>query len=459
MEEQIPKPQTQQARENTVLVIAYYFPPMGLSGVQRTLKFVKYLPLFGWKPIVLTTPEDNPYYAFDETLLDELKDEIELGKVIIYRTDADPSLKLAGRKGSLLKLPNRTWQKIRSKIVQVFRQPDSRIGWKDIALRKAEEIFATHQIDAIFSTAPPYTDFLIARDLKDKYQVPYLMDYRDPWVDYAQMNFYPTPWHKKRARNMEYEALRASDAISVANRKMKEILLGNYLFLDWNDVAILPQGFDPEDIEKAKLVAPEFAQPDVFKITYAGVFALLGTPKPFLQGVKAAMAENPELASSIELHFIGVLQREYQKLIKKMKLESNVIEHGYKPHIETLAHLLSSDVLWMTTPDDLAAPGKLYEYFGTGKPILGLIPKGTYVERTMNEYGNAKFAEPKDIGAIKNAILEYYALWKEWKLSAKTNPEFSKKFNRQLIAKDLALQLTFISGSLDGEIKKLRRKT
>jgi glycosyltransferase involved in cell wall biosynthesis len=446
------------SRENTVLIIAYYFPPMGLSGVQRTLKFVKYLPQFGWKPIVLTTPEDTPYFAFDETLLDDLKEDIASGKVVVYRTEADPSLKRIQKKGLLMKLPRRGWQRLRSKIMQIFRQPDSRIGWKDIAVRKAEEIFANHHIDAIFSTAPPYTDFLVARDIKTKYDVPYMMDYRDPWVDYPKMNFYLTRFHKKKARKMEYESLRASDAITVANRKMKEILLSNYLFLDWNDVVTLPQGFDPVDMESAALIAPSLAKPDVFKVTYAGIFYLLGTPKAFLEAAKDAITENPELGGCLELHFIGVLQKEYQKLIKKLKLDGNVIEHGYMPHGETVAHLLSSDVLWMTTPDDLAAPGKLYEYFGTRKPILGLVPKGSYIERILNEYGNAKLAEPDHVSAIKEALLEYYRLWKEWKLPVASDEEFLKKYDRQLLSKELALQLTFMSGSLDGEIKKLRRK-
>ncbi|MDP4220507.1 MAG: hypothetical protein Q8896_08725, partial [Bacteroidota bacterium] len=130
MQDTNPQP-TSESRENTVLIIAYYFPPMGLSGVQRTLKFVKYLPKFGWKPIVLTTPVDTPYYAFDETLLQELQSEIDAGEVIIYRTEADPSLKRAKKSGKLLKLPRQGWQRLRSKLVQIIRQPDSRIGWKD----------------------------------------------------------------------------------------------------------------------------------------------------------------------------------------------------------------------------------------------------------------------------------------------------------------------------------------
>jgi glycosyltransferase involved in cell wall biosynthesis len=452
------KQQPASTGENTVLVIAYYFPPMGLSGVQRTLKFVKYLPQFGWKPIVLTTPSDTPYYAFDESLLEELQDEIDSGKIIIYRTDADPSLKRAKRTGKILKLPRQWWQRMRSKVIQVFRQPDSRIGWKEIALTKAEEIFAEHKIDAIFSTAPPYTDFLISRDLKDKFNVPYLMDYRDAWVDNPVLNFYLTPFHRKKARKIEYEALRASDAITVANRKMKEVLLSNYLFLDWNDVFILHHGYDPEDIEKAKLLAANLVKPDTFTITYSGAFYVGRSPKAILQAVKEAIAEVPELGGCLDLNFIGILQKEYKKLVKKYKLEKNVTEEGYLPHTESVAHLLASDVLWMTMSDDLSAPGKLYEYFGTRKPILGLVPAKSHAEKLLTEYGNAKIIQPDDVSAIKKALLEYYALWKEWKLPIAADEEFLKRFDRQYLSKELALQLTFMSGSLDGEIKKLRRK-
>lgn len=448
----------QTVRENTVLVIAYYFPPMGLSGVQRTLKFVKYLSKFGWKPIVLTTPVDTPYYAFDDSLLAELEEEINSGKVIIYRTEADPSLTRAKKSGKVLKLPRQWWQRLRSKIVQIFRQPDSRIGWKEIAVKKAEEIFANHRIDAIFSTAPPYTDFLIARELKEKYDVPYLMDYREAWVHNPVLNFYLTPLHRRKARKMEHEALSASSAITTANRKMKEVLLSNYLFLDWNDVVILPQGYDPEDIEKAKLLSANLVKPDRFSLTYSGAFYPGRSPKPLLQAAKEAIAEVPELAGCLELNFAGVLQKEYKKLIKKMKLEENVVELGYLPHLESVAQLMASDVLWMTLSEDFSAPGKLYEYFGTRKPILGLVKKDSHTEKMLLDYGNVKLADPDDVNAIKEKLIEYFELWKEWKLPATGDEEFLKKFDRQFLSKELALQLTFMSGSLDGEIKKLRRK-
>jgi glycosyltransferase involved in cell wall biosynthesis len=432
---------------------------MGLSGVQRTLKFVKYLPEFGWDPIVLTTTRDTPYYAFDESLEEELQPLIESGNVTIYRTDSDPSISgAAKRTGSILKLPRQGWQRMRSKLVQVIRQPDSRIKWKELALQKADEIFANHSIDAIFSTAPPYTDFLIAKELKEKYQVPYLMDYRDAWVENQVLNFYLTPFHKKKAKEMEYECLRASNSITTANRKMKEVLLQNYEFLDWNDVHILPHGYDPEDIEAARERAEELKRDDTFRLTYCGAFYVGRSPKVIMQAAARAIEENKELAAHLELSFVGILQKEYKKLAKKLGLNRIVTEHGYLPHRESVAYALASDVLWMTMSDDLSAPGKMYEYFGTGKPILGLVPEQSHTARLLRDYGNAKITPPDDVQAVKEALLDLYRQWKAWKLPIANNLEFRQRYDRRLITKELARQLTFISGSLEGEIKRLRMK-
>lgn len=432
---------------------------MGLSGVQRTLKFVKYLPEFGWNPIVLTTTADTPYYAFDESLLDELRPLEEAGKLTIYRTDGDPTIGKAVKKdGNVLKLPRQSWQRLRSKIVQTIRQPDSRIKWKEFAMKKAEEIFANHKIDAIFSTAPPYTDFLIACALKEKYQVPYVMDYRDAWVANPVLNFYATPFHRAKAKKMEYECLRASDSITVANRRMKEVLLQNYDFLDWNDVHILSHGYDPDDIIKAKERASQLEREDTFRITYSGAFYVGRSPKVMLQAAAAAIAENKELGTQLELSFVGILQDEYRKLTKKLGLERIVTEHGYLQHNEAVAHAMASDVLWMTMSDDMSAPGKMYEYFGMRKPVLGLVPRESHAARLLKEYGNAVIVEPDDVQEAKRAILDLYSKWKNWELSTSVTKEILERYDRRLITKELARELTFISGSLEGEIKRLRMK-
>jgi hypothetical protein len=176
--------------EKKVLVISYYFPPMGLSGVQRTLKFVKYLPLYGWRPVVLTT-SSSEFYAFDDTLSEELPDN----EYRIYRTESKSKDLKGESKYKLKKFPSYLIQKIGRAVLQTIYQPDSKKPWLKHALKLGEEIINENQIDVIFATAPPFTDFLVAKELSSKFNIPFIVDYRDVWID-NPFHFYATPFHK-----------------------------------------------------------------------------------------------------------------------------------------------------------------------------------------------------------------------------------------------------------------------
>ncbi len=430
----------------TVLVIAYYFPPMGLSGVQRTLKFVKYLPEFGWKPIVLTAGS-TAYYANDETLLSEIEPLVEQGLIEIVRTDSSgsPAEKFVRKQGKLLKLPRASYQRLRSKVIQTILQPDSRVRWKKAAMKAVDSIYAKHTIDAILTTAPPYTDFLVARDTRAKYGTPYLMDYRDAWVENPVLNFYATPFHKAYAKKLEDSCLRASDAVTVVNRKMKEVLIRQHLFLKHEDISILPHGYDQEDIDRALPFAQHLSSPGKFRITYSGAFYVGRSPKTFLEGCLIAIKEEPALANELELMFVGILQKEYKKLIKKMGLSANVIEKGYVNHRESVGLLLSSDVLWMTMSDDISAPGKLYEYLGTHKPILGLVPKNSQAERLLVDYGAGVPVPPDDARAVASAILRLYERRNFPNLGLLASKEFVEHFDRRSLTKEMGRLLSHVA--------------
>jgi glycosyltransferase involved in cell wall biosynthesis len=175
-----------------------------------------------------------------------------------------------------------------------------------------------------------------------------------------------------------------------------------------------------------------------------------------LKAARQAIDEVPELGAALDLSFVGILQEEYTKLVTKLGLDRNVTIHGYLPHQESVAELLASDVLWMTMSDDLSAPGKLYEYFGTRKTVLGLVPQNSHAQRLLREYGNAITVPPDDVTATKETIIDLYRKWKEWDLQQIANEEFVNRHDRQAITQDLAKQLTFISGTIDSEIKRLR---
>lgn len=233
--------QQAEISQRRVLVVAYYFPPMGLSGVQRTLKFVKYLPKFGWLPTVLTI-EPHGYYAKDESLLRELEGR----DVRVVRTELTGAARLFGRGKEVVKLPHERVRKLMSMLSDTVFIPDNKIGWTRRAVAKALELHRETPFDLIFTTAPPFTDFLVGAKIKARIERPLVFDYRDPWVDYP-FKFYPTPLHKLWNFLLERRALRASSHVITTNRRVKEQLIKRYRFLTYHDIDIIAQGFDPAD--------------------------------------------------------------------------------------------------------------------------------------------------------------------------------------------------------------------
>lgn len=418
--------------ENKVLVIAYYFPPMGLSGVQRTLKFVKYLPDFNWQPIVLTS---NPrsYYAFDQTLLDELSDK----NIEIVRTPSKKSKKEKPLKQ--VKFPSYFLQKTGRAFLQTIFQPDTKVRWKNSALRLADEIFKNNDIRAVFATAPPFTDFLIAREIAKIYDVPFIVDYRDAWVD-NPFHFYATPFHKVYAINLEKEILTHTDKIIVTTRHLKETILRRYKFLNQEDVVIISHGYDPEDFIFEEKIYPN---PNKFTITHSGVFQDDRTPEYFLNAFSNFLDLKKGAKENSYVKLIGVMRNEHLKLIKKLNLENNVIVTGYISHKDAVKNLLDSDVLWLMLNDNVRSPGKLYEYFGAKKTLLITAPDGL-MKRQALESKAAVTTPSDDIEAITRALLDLYDLWKQKKLPIPSD-SFTNQFNRKELAHILANELSRVS--------------
>ena len=145
------------------------------------------------------------------------------------------------------------FRKLRSRIGQIFFIPDSKIRWKKKALRKIDEIWKKYEgFNLVFATAPPYTDFLIGQEVKKKYGIPLVIDYRDAWVDSKVLNFYPTPYHKLSNIKKEKKVLQDANKVITTNRRVKEMLISRYGNVDYNDAKILPHGYDSEDFELAK---------------------------------------------------------------------------------------------------------------------------------------------------------------------------------------------------------------
>ena len=416
-----------------VLVIAYYFPPMGLSGVQRTLKFVKYLKQNNWEPTVITTGK-VAYFAHDESLQKELD---ETGVRVIRVEGAEPNSLLS--KHGTIKLPSEFIRKTFNRLNQTFFIPDNKISWSKKAFKKAIEILSAEHFDCVFITGPPFSQFDAFSGIKKYHNIPIVLDYRDLWVD-NQFSFYLTPLHKSLHKRKEYRALKAADQVTVTNRRIKEKLINDYKFLSFDEVFILPHGYDPDDFTKYEQIQKPN---DKMLITYSGLFYEYITPKYFLKAFKKLLIENPSVAENIRLSFVGLLGKENQKLIKELKLEAYISEYGYLDHLETIQKLMMSDVLWIMVgkgkSSETISSGKLYEYFGTRKPIIACLPDGA-LKLAANEYNSSFITEPDDIEQIKNTIAQTYKLYKEGNLPI-PDEKYVESFKRDVLTEQLSKQL------------------
>ena len=405
---------------------------MGLSGVQRTLKFCKYLPDFGWNPIVLASTPSN-YYAFDESL----EQEVEGNIIKVYRTPSRRELKGGEtQKAKTTKLPSYTIQRLGRAGLQANYQPDSKIRWRTQALKLGRRIIEENDISVIFATAPPFTDFLVAQQLSKEYGIPFVVDYRDVWVD-NPFHFYATPFHKQHSIALEHSILTHAKKAIVTTRFTKELLLKRYRFLSHDDISIISHGFDPADFPEKR---PSKLNPGKFTITHSGVFQDDRTPKYFFKALAAFIKKNPSAAKDIQCRFVGVMRKIHMKMIKKYGLSENVVCTGYLPHNEAVGELLQSDLLWYMLFDTVRSPGKLYEYFAAAKPILACVPEGV-MRRTTLESKCAIAVDPKDTAAIESAIASYYNLWRTNSLP-RPSKEFIEQFNRRELTSNLAIELS-----------------
>jgi glycosyltransferase involved in cell wall biosynthesis len=418
-----------------ILVIAYYFPPMGLSGVQRVLKFTKYMSDYNWEPTVITAGKTG-YYAHDESLMNEANN----ANIKIVRTDSS-GINSALAKYGTISMPREFVRKILGKISKFIFIPDNKKAWANKAYDEAKKLLSNEKYDLIFVSIPPFSQFQIAAKLKKEFELPLVVDYRDLWFG-NHFGFYPTPYHKYKHKKLEYAALKAADKIITVNRRIKEKLLTTYQFLSFEDFDILPHGFDPADFEN---IEPITFEKKKLRILYSGIFYENITPKYMFKAFKELSKERPEITENIELHFVGHFRKENRKLVKKVKLFENVVEHGYLNHSEVMRYLVSVDLLWVMlgngTNMDMVSAGKLFEYFGTRKPIIATVPEGASQFATKN-YKASFITKPDDIDEIKKMLVEVYELYQKNNLPT-PDEDFVINHDRNYLTKKLVNNFQF----------------
>lgn len=407
---------------------------MGMGGVQRTLKFAKYLKEYGWDPVILT---DSPkkYFAVDESLLKEAKEN----GLKIERTGEE----ITDVSKIVIKIPNERLRKLRSRAGQFLFIPDNKKFWRKKAVKKADELWKKYNgFNVIFATAPPYTDFLIGQDIKKKYKIPLVIDYRDAWVDSPVLNFYPTPFHKMSNMRLEKDVLKDANKIITTNRRVKELIISRYGNIDYNEVKIIPHGFDQEDFERASKA--DLPITNKMRITYSGSF-YTRNPKFYLEAINKFFIKYPELKNEVEFCFIGTISKDNLALIKSYNLGDSVKILGYVDHLESVKYLLASDVLFLMISrgenEDAAMPGKVGEYIGSRKNIIACIPEGV-TKKMLEKYDAIKFVD-ENSEDLMNAFYSYYRMFKDDAMP-RANQEVVDQYDRKLLTYELAKEFNLL---------------
>ncbi len=399
-----------------VLIITYYWPPMGGSGVQRWLKFAKYLPEFGWEPIIYT-PENPSFQLHDPSLLGDVRTEQEVWKHpiwephhLFYRAKGKKDLANVNQ-GDILDKKN---QSLLEKAGLWARGnlfiPDPRKFWVKPSVDYLLERLRAEPVDAIVTTGPPHSLHFIGLRLREKTGIPWLADFRDPWTRWVFLSsFRVSPPAMRVHRRQEKKVLRTADAVVTVSRALQE----DFEEIGGCSVHQITNGYDTDDFaESTSSESPRFL------ISYIGTIDFLRDPRVFLRVVRELCQENAAFARDVQLRFVGylssvILQEIEQDAVLADRLE---IIH-YVPHEQTLRMLQESYVqllLLSAGPEARGIlTGKFFEYLASQKRILALGRVGDEVDTILRSTRSGVLCDPADEAGIKSSLLRYHEAYQQ----------------------------------------------
>jgi len=361
----------------TVLVITYYWPPSGGGGVQRWVKFTKYMARFNVKPIVLTVNPDYASYAvIDESLCHEVSEDIQ-----VFATKSFEPFNLYKKVTAQKEIPFGGFanednpgflQKFSRFIRGNFFIPDARVGWNKYAYRKAVELIRKYQITTVITSSPPHSTQLLGLKLKKNLNIHWIADLRDPWTD---IYYYDKMFHTKLAREIdkkkENKVLQSADSLIVVSDAIKHLFASKLAIREKDKIVVIPNGFDADDF----LPRP-YKRQTKFVIAYTGTLADNYHIEGFLNVVNKLISIRGSVEVSI--HFVGRVSEKYRQMISSSGLNANTIFVGHVDHQTSISYLQQADALLLAIPDvpENAGilTGKLFEYLASQKPVLGIGP-------------------------------------------------------------------------------------
>jgi len=428
-----------------VLVITYYWPPGGGAGVQRWLKFVKYLRESGWEPVVYT-PSNPEHPVNDESLLKDIPANLEVLRTPIWEP-YDAYKKLTGRKkddrlgaGMLSEKKKGGFAESLSMWVRGnFFIPDARKFWIKPSVKYLAEYLAKNPVDALVSTGPPHSMHLIALGLKERFpQLRWIADFRDPWTN---IDFYHelklSAWADRKHHRLERAVLDRADVVVSVGETMSEELraLASPGKQDAARFRVITNGYDEEDVYKGPL------EKDArFSLAHIGTLGKARNPGALWEALQELIAEHKDLAADLEIKFVGKVDASVLHALEQHKLSSYVNKIDYLRHTEATRVQQESHALLLlvnNTPNAKGIlTGKFFEYMASGTPVLAIGPPDGDLAKIIHETQSGLIADFNDVAALKRHVLHLYGIYKQKGVSAKGKN--IEKYSRRELTKEMA---------------------
>ena len=420
-----------------VLIITYYWPPSGGSGVQRWLKMSKYLPEYGWQPVIYTT-ENAEYPVTDPSLENDVPPDMEVIRRPIFEPYSFYKKFLGIKKEETVKVgfieekeQKKDWKANLSLWVRgnLFI-PDARCWWVKPSVRYLKEYLKEHPVVAIISTGPPHSMHLIAMKLREDLGIPWIADFRDPWTEIDYYNdLHLTRWADRKHHRLEHEVLTKADkVVTVAPDGARRLgRLGN------RNVRIIYNGFDHDD-EAQTLVS----LPKQFTITYLGVLSRIQNPSNLWQALGELVKEDADFNKNLKINMIGQIDSSVPSAIEENGLSKHVTYSPYIPHSEvSTVHRSSTVLLLLLMPDSEPrakglVTGKLFEYLVSGRPILCIGPEDGDAARIIKETDAGQTVSFGDKEKTKDIVKVLYHKYLDNALLPNTSKEIEKYSRRAL---------------------------
>ncbi|TVP45105.1 MAG: glycosyltransferase [Mongoliibacter sp.] len=390
------------------MIITYYWPPSAGSGVQRWLKFAKYLPEYGWEPVIFT-PENPDFELQDPSLEKEIGPEMEVLKFPIWEPYGIFRSLKRDKKNQPAKILEQKQHSLTDKLGLWARAnlliPDPRIFWVKPSVSYLLDLVQKNQFQCIITTGPPHSMHLIGLKLKEKTGIPWIADFRDPWSKWEFLDTLPmTTLVRNKHKGLEAKVLdQADEVLTISPTFQKE-----FMELKNRDIRLLTNGFDEADFPEEFFKNQE-SENKTLEVLYIGIIDAIRNPKPFLASMKKSFGHKEQ---EVQLRFVGKVSEDVKEYINDdIWLSKHVSFEGYVSHQKVFEFYKNSQLLLLILTDTKNAkgniPGKLFEYMATGRPILALgDPEGDSAI-ILKESGSGKVFAHDDLKGISKYLNEF----------------------------------------------------